>query len=53
LAATAGEGLPLGVSLTPPVPAPLPERGAALFFFVGLVAALVSITFAFLLANEL
>lgn len=53
LATTAGEGVPLGASFNPPVPAPLPERGAPTFLFVSLVAALLAVVFVFLLILQL
>jgi hypothetical protein len=53
LAATAGEGVPLGASLTPPVPAALPDRGATGFFVISLVTALVAVSFTLLIAAKL
>lgn len=48
-----GEPAPVGASLARPVPAPLPDRGAALFFFINLVAAIIAVSFTVLLALKL
>lgn len=53
LARTAGRGLPVGASHQPPVPAPLPERGAGLFFFINLAAATIAVLFTFLIYLKL
>lgn len=49
----AGDTAPAGASFTPPTPAPLPDRGAALFLFITLVAALLAVTFTVLIALKL
>jgi hypothetical protein len=53
LAATAGESFPLGASLVRPVPTPLPERGAPVFFLISVVGAFFAVTFMLLLALKL
>jgi hypothetical protein len=53
LAATAGEGVPLGASINPPVPAPLPDRGAPTFLLVTLFASLLAVIFMFLIVFQL
>jgi len=43
----------VGASHQPPVPAPLPERGAGLFFFINLAAATIAVLFTFLIYLKL
>lgn len=53
LADTSGDGIPAGASHHPPIPAPLPDRGAGLFFFINLAAAGIAVIFTFLIFLKL
>lgn len=52
-AAISGDAAPAGASLSTPTPAPLPDRGASLFLFIALVAAVLAVTFTILIALKL
>jgi hypothetical protein len=53
LAATGGDGVPLGASLTRPQPAPLPDRGAGLLLVLSVLCAAVAAIYALLIFSKL